>query len=132
MFPGNYNFSWSGGGTDEGERTLDALLIEMNDFGKKYFSSSLQIGKNKKGEVLHKRWENNIESQEPQADMKNIIPKSDAVKIIIANTIKDNIIFSIWNENEILEFVNMFFEVHVLKKEIQSLMREPYEFCYTL
>ena len=70
-----------------------------------------------KGEVLNKTWENNIESQEPQAYIKNIIPKSDAVKKIIATAIKDNVIFSVWNEKEILEFVDIFFEVHVKKGE---------------
>ena len=90
----------------------------MNGFGKDYSSSSLRLGKNKKGEVLHKRWENNIESQELQVDIRNIIPKSDAVKFIIATTIKDNIIFSEWNEKEIFEYVNIFFDVHVKKGDI--------------
>ena len=46
MFTGNYNVFESGGGTDEGERILNAVLTEIDSFGKDNYSSSLQLGKN--------------------------------------------------------------------------------------
>ena len=46
MFPGNYKKIGSGSGADKGERILDALLTEMDSFGKDDSSSSLQLGKN--------------------------------------------------------------------------------------
>ena len=46
MFSGKHNFLRSRGGTDKGERIFDALLIEMNSFGKDDSSLSLQLRKN--------------------------------------------------------------------------------------
>ena len=46
MFPGNYKKIGSGSGADKGERILDALLTEMDSFGKDDSFSSLQLGKN--------------------------------------------------------------------------------------
>ena len=46
MFTGNHKKIGSGSGADKGERILDALLTEMDSFGKDDSSSSLQLGKN--------------------------------------------------------------------------------------
>ena len=44
MFTGNHQKIGSGGGTDKGERIIDALLTEMDSFDKDDSSSSLQLG----------------------------------------------------------------------------------------
>ena len=46
MFSGNHKTFGIGSGTDKGERILDALLSEMDSFGKDDSYSSLQLGKN--------------------------------------------------------------------------------------
>ena len=66
-----------------------------------------------KAEVLHKRKNVVVTSQESEVYVKQVIPKSDAVKNIIVDAIKFHILFHVWNTEEILEFVDTFVEFNV-------------------
>ena len=55
-----------------------------------------------KAEVLHKRKNVVVTSQESEVYVKQVIPKSDAVKNIIVDAIKFHILFHVWNTEEIL------------------------------